>query len=246
MEVHKHPHHVMHKKKWGEYLLEFLMIFLAVTAGFFAESIREHIVEKALERTYVKSLDEDLQMDITNNEAEIKSIQNRIVMIDSLEMLLNSNKPGINASDIYYLSREIQRVGFVGLNDRTLVQLRNAGGMRVIQNMQVVDSIFYYYKDGQFKDYAKQLIYSIFRETDPIFSEIFDGNEFDKILDSSGGLLRISQPLTLRSYDPKTISSYILVLSKIKSISLGVLRNNKTLIREAKNLRAIISKNYKI
>ncbi len=23
MEVHKHPHHVTHKKKWGEYLLEF-------------------------------------------------------------------------------------------------------------------------------------------------------------------------------------------------------------------------------
>ena len=28
MEVHKHPHHVTHKKKWGEYLLEFLMLFL--------------------------------------------------------------------------------------------------------------------------------------------------------------------------------------------------------------------------
>jgi hypothetical protein len=27
MEVHKHPHHVTHKKKWGEYLLEFVMIF---------------------------------------------------------------------------------------------------------------------------------------------------------------------------------------------------------------------------
>ncbi len=26
MEVHKHPHHVTHKKKWGEYLLEFYMI----------------------------------------------------------------------------------------------------------------------------------------------------------------------------------------------------------------------------
>ena len=24
MEVHKHPHHITHKKKWGEYLLEFL------------------------------------------------------------------------------------------------------------------------------------------------------------------------------------------------------------------------------
>ncbi len=33
MEVHKHPHHVTHKKKWGEYLLEFIMLFLAVWMG---------------------------------------------------------------------------------------------------------------------------------------------------------------------------------------------------------------------
>jgi len=31
MEVHKHPHHVMHKKNWKEYVLEFFMIFFAVT-----------------------------------------------------------------------------------------------------------------------------------------------------------------------------------------------------------------------
>ena len=40
MEVH-HPHHVTHKKKWGEYLLEFLMLFLAVFLGFLAENWRE-------------------------------------------------------------------------------------------------------------------------------------------------------------------------------------------------------------
>ena len=42
MEVHKHPHHVAHKKKWGEYFLEFLMLFLAVFLGFMAENVREH------------------------------------------------------------------------------------------------------------------------------------------------------------------------------------------------------------
>ena len=41
MEVHKHPHHVAHKKKWGEYLLEFFMLFLAVFLGFAAENVRE-------------------------------------------------------------------------------------------------------------------------------------------------------------------------------------------------------------
>jgi hypothetical protein len=46
MEVHHHPH-LPHgeKKKFKEYFLEFLMIFLAVTLGFFAENVREHFDE---------------------------------------------------------------------------------------------------------------------------------------------------------------------------------------------------------
>lgn len=45
MEVH-HPHHSDHLKKWSELLLEFFMLFLAVTLGFFAENIRESIAAK--------------------------------------------------------------------------------------------------------------------------------------------------------------------------------------------------------
>src|SRR5947207_11821372 len=56
MEVHKHPHHVTHKKKWGEYLLEFLMLFLAVFLGFLAENFREHQLEKEKGRQYIQSL----------------------------------------------------------------------------------------------------------------------------------------------------------------------------------------------
>lgn len=41
MEVH-HPHHPTHKKKWSEYIIEFVMLFTAVTLGFIAENIREH------------------------------------------------------------------------------------------------------------------------------------------------------------------------------------------------------------
>ena len=44
MEVHK-SHHLTHKKKWGEYLLEFFMLFLAVFLGFIAENIRETKVQ---------------------------------------------------------------------------------------------------------------------------------------------------------------------------------------------------------
>ena len=39
MEVHHHPD--VEKKGIKEYILEGIMIFIAVTMGFFAESIRE-------------------------------------------------------------------------------------------------------------------------------------------------------------------------------------------------------------
>ena len=62
MEVH-HAHHANHKKKWGEYLLEFLMLFLAVYLGFLAENLREHQVEKARLKEYMHGLVDDLKAD---------------------------------------------------------------------------------------------------------------------------------------------------------------------------------------
>ena len=52
MEVHHHPDIHHEKKKWKEYFFEFLMIFLAVAMGFFAEQIRERHVEKERLQNY--------------------------------------------------------------------------------------------------------------------------------------------------------------------------------------------------
>jgi len=43
MEVHHHPE--IEKKGLRDYLLEGFMIFIAVTLGFFAETIRENVTE---------------------------------------------------------------------------------------------------------------------------------------------------------------------------------------------------------
>src|SRR5437870_2335476 len=64
MEVHHHPH--VEKKSFKEYLLEGLMIFLAVTMGFFAENIRENIVNREKEKHYIKNIIADLKSDTTN------------------------------------------------------------------------------------------------------------------------------------------------------------------------------------
>src|SRR6516225_663533 len=89
MEVHRHPHHVTHKKKWGEYVLEFFMLFLAVFLGFVAENIREHQVESNREVEYIKSLTEDLDDDIHNLDSMIAFEQTGLKELDTLINLLD-------------------------------------------------------------------------------------------------------------------------------------------------------------
>ena len=61
MEVHHHPK--VEKKNFKEYFLEFLMIFLAVTLGFFAENIREGFSNREKEKDYMIEFVEDLKAD---------------------------------------------------------------------------------------------------------------------------------------------------------------------------------------
>src|SRR5450755_3242260 len=66
MEVHHHPD-LHHKPKKGkEYFLEFLMIFLAVTMGFIAENLREHITNRSKEKEYIRAFIRNVQDDTAN------------------------------------------------------------------------------------------------------------------------------------------------------------------------------------
>jgi hypothetical protein len=127
MEVHHHPH--VEKKKFKEYFLEFVMIFLAVTMGFFAESYREHLRDKSKEREYIKSMVEDLKNDSTFLAISIdQRIPYHIAWMDSTMHLLQL--PRLNGKD-----RQIYQAFFLATSwtynfnptQRTLSQLHSEG-----------------------------------------------------------------------------------------------------------------------
>src|SRR5678816_314863 len=95
MEVHKHPHHVSHKKRWPEYLLEFLMLFLAVFLGFIAENIREQSVERHREKEYMQSMIEDLAQDTLEvnrvSLVNVAAIGNLDTLMDLLKLPLSGD-----------------------------------------------------------------------------------------------------------------------------------------------------------
>jgi len=145
MEVHAHPHTA--RKKWTHYLWEFLMMFLAVFCGFLAEYQLEHTIEHGKERQYIQSMIEDVEKDTALLDVVIDF---HAVIIPGLDSLcLQCYKFENNYTDIKNLYAFYRKYGskaeeFIEFNDRTLTQLKNAGGMRLIRNKIAADSITLY------------------------------------------------------------------------------------------------------
>ena len=87
MEVHQHTH--TPRKKWTHYLWEFLMLFLAVTLGFFVENQREHYIEHKREKQFISTMVEDLKSDTAQLTETIAYKKNKEKMLDSLIRYLN-------------------------------------------------------------------------------------------------------------------------------------------------------------
>jgi len=143
MEVHKHPHHVTHKKKWGEYLLEFFMLFLAVFLGFVAENVREHMVEKDRAKQYAKSLISDLRNDTVMVNDHIQQITMNMNRIDSLcGYVYDKSLNQINNFDLIYKS-SIGSYNPYTWNRATLEQIKSSGSLRYF-NDSIVKKISAY------------------------------------------------------------------------------------------------------
>ena len=155
MEVHKHPHHVMHKKKWTEYLLEFFMLFLAVFLGFVAENIRENIRDREVEKTNIESMLKNLQEDSLNLERSTAVNEKKIMLIDSLMDLKNSNVSDavFNQHFVYY-DLKLGYNDYFQSNQSTFDQMQSSGTLRLISHTGVLDSILRY--EAMYKELKSQ------------------------------------------------------------------------------------------
>ena len=242
MEVHKHPHHVTHKKKWGEYLLEFAMLFLAVFLGFLAENWREELVNDRKEKEYIKSYIEDLKLDTFQLRVAIL-IRDRIQSAcDSLIVLLKSSDRNKHTDSIYLHGLVAINIGKVPYNDRTIQQLKNSGDMRLIRAEGISDSMLVYdqvfFQMRSIEDFAAQAGNNFNIAAEAVFDPIvFQSMKPLALFKSSGGFLQILPPKgspPLMTNDPAVINrlalaAYVLGRSNASTIRILIkLRDNAT------------------
>ena len=153
MEVHHHSH--TSRKKWTHYFWEFLMLFLAVFCGFLAENQREHYVEHQREKQYIVSMIEDLKTDTSNLDDIINGLKLKSSQLDSLIRGYDEGAANYNAAWARLFLRSY-RIGYPDYfpTDRTIQQLKNAGGLRLIRNETAAKGIINY--DALTKDFTAE------------------------------------------------------------------------------------------
>jgi hypothetical protein len=242
MEVHHHAHTA--RKKWTHYFWEFLMLFLAVFCGFLAEFQLEHKIEKNREKQYIRSFVEDLEADTASLNERIKYCELTINRVDSVIAVFNHPQYENTAGEIYYYLRWMHRSDMFSVNDRTIIQLRNAGGMRLVSNRAVTDSMISYYREVDYIRFIFEEQTEFRRSLRPYFSKIFNADDYDKVISDKNFVIRTTEQLKLRSADPEAINGVMLLIRNIRGISLGLKRRMENLKARANNIREVIVREY--
>ncbi len=176
MEVHHHPDLHHRRKRFKEYFLEFLMIFLAVTLGFLAENLREHITNNSKEKEYIRAFIRNVQDDTARLKHVIYFDSIQVDGIDRFLRLSHADlKTDSNRRDFYMLAYgTFYNSSAFYSNSSTLQQLKNTGDYRLIKKDHVADSLSQYDADVQniasetiyYNDYFKEILFRLDGITD--------------------------------------------------------------------------------
>ena len=252
MEVHAHTHTA--RKKWTHYFWEFLMLFLAVSLGFYAENTREVILHKKEVKTQLNSMLSDLQSDITLFDSVTDRNSYGAQMADSLVELLHSDIT--NTPEIYFAARTVTaNLGYYYTNSKSFDQLKSAGLLRYIKNKQLLDSIGGYYVSFQWLanqiDLLRLKLDEIHKGNTRLFeSYVFQQMMSIKIMSTSLGGQRttINKPAVkpnLLSVDAKDINTVSLNYHYYSATIKFYIRMGNALQSRAKKLIEIIKKEYR-
>lgn len=248
MEVHQHTH--TPRKKWTHYLWEFLMLFLAVTLGFFVENQREHFIEHKREKEYIRSLLTDLAKDTANASIHLRNNIQRFNGLDTLADLLNSENPGDSAITLrlYDLSFRFTRsASLVVTNDITIRQLLSSGNVRLLRKKGVYDSLVLY-------QLRKELLSRVTATYEEYWKKLTDYNVDifrirgyrEIIINSDTSFTRIynNNKLKLMTTDRVKLIKYGELIEAFRAVISTYISNLKSLKQSANNLLVFLKKGY--
>ena len=248
MEVHQHPH-VHHFRKWQEYLFQFFMLFLAVFCGFLAEWKLELFIERHREKQYMESMVHDLGMDTTALRIGFPLKQDRVKAIDSVFHFFKEHPDATSIPG--NIHRSIRRATWDRRyirNSGTIDQLKNAGGMRLIRNRMVVDSISAYDFEWERLDHYKEAYFANQQVGFNMIEKLLNAEDLLTWYEANDSGIA-EEPLTPSDANIRIntayLNEYLNFLNRQKNSTIQDDRNYKRLLQNAARLMRLIEGEYR-
>ena len=103
---------------------------------------QEPKVEHRREKQYMRSMIQDLQIDLKNIGLSQAEKERMVLFADSLTQLYIDGSYKENTGRFYYYARNFSTYqNLFIMTDGTLTQLKNSGGLRLIRKSEIVDSL---------------------------------------------------------------------------------------------------------
>jgi len=249
MEVHHHPN--VEKKKFKEYFLEGLMIFIAVTMGFFAENLRIKMEGNKKERQTIAALKKELNKDT----ARLNYLIN--VYVPVYHSWVDSSHLYIDSISLSGNERTISKALFNATYwetytppEITLTNLKTSGNFDVIRNEKVKESILDYNATvNDFKKYSEFLT-SVEHSIDTSLTALISRDIMRKFLD---GLSRNNSFLSdgdlpgkiiFKTYDKTAFKRFVDKLDQADFEIHDILGFYQGLLHEDSKLLALLNDEY--
>ena len=232
-DLHKAPGHGL-----KHYLFEFLMLFLAVFCGFLAENFREHKVEQERGKQYILSFCEDLKTDTTNINYQIGELTSQDSKLSKIFECYDSVTQKIPSTDclkdIIYNSH-----GFTDFiyTDRTIQQLKYAGGLRLIQDNQIADRIIKYDAEVRALQIHQQVLENMQQIAVNAHNSMIGFNQLQRVTDP-----KVKSDLFLLTSDKRELNKYFNEIATFKKGCHGQMIRLKEIKAMAARLLIFIDK----
>ena len=226
MEVHHHPHIPTHAKPWKEYLLEGLMIFVAVTLGYGAENVREHYVETKKALISAKNLYVDVINDSIGFANTRRNRNKQDSCFEIINAYYNNNTLDKEIPAVYAAHAHMTRRMLYQMNSLALDEVKSSGTLKFLESDELKAGIQRYASLAAGLKLREQREFSyIDRMLDPISTKNFEFN-FNRAagdnfkIDSNKIVVTVPIPANLKiiKKDQLDWDNYIAILGMLQTI----------------------------
>ena len=223
---------------------EFLMLFIAITLGFFVENYRESLSDKEQEKEIIVSFINDIEEDIKELDIVIERREIRETRIDSILYILNNDLQDNFGRNLYYYARYLPRPFVFWANNTTNEELKYSGNFILIKNQKIIDVLLEYDDNYVFIDFIRQREEYLVRRLFDQINVIFDPKVFDEMNVYDIEFVYPSGNPKINSKNREVINNFLSNLHYVKTVNVGQLGLFKKHQKRGKEILELLKKEY--